>query len=115
VHGQVAQGYTNYNQIMGAGAGFGANKQIVMGTLIDGVNRLGIFIEKTNRDPEYHSINWTDMAYGIAPQYTFNNLTLAAQFVFIASKNYMWEKENNTSNFHAKLAITYPITNIKNK
>jgi len=115
VHGQVAQGYTNYNQIMGAGAGFGANKQMVMGTLIDGVNRLGIFIEKTNRDPEYRSIFWTDMAYGIAPQYTFNNLTLAAQFVFIASKNYMWEKENNTSNFHAKLSITYPITNIKNK
>lgn len=114
VHGQVLQGYTNYNQIMGAGAGFGANKQIVMGTWVSGNSRLGVFIEKTNRDPENRSIFWTDMAYGITPQYTLHNFTLAAQLVFIASKNYMWEKENNVSNFHAKLAITYPINSLKN-
>jgi hypothetical protein len=114
VHWQIGQGYTNYNQIMGAGSGFGANKQIIMGTYINGNNRLGVFIEKTNRDPENRSIFWTDMAYGITPQYTLHNFTLAAQLVFIASNNYMWENENNLSNFHARLAITCPITNLKN-
>ena len=114
VHGQIGQGYTNYNQIIGVGSGFGANKQIVMGTWVSGNNRIGVFIEKTNRDPENRSIFWTDMAYGISPQYTVHNFTLAAQLVFIASKNYMWENKNNISNFHAKLAITYPITNLKN-
>ena len=114
VHGQIGQGHTNYNQIMGAGSGFGANKQIVMGTWVSGNNRLGLFIEKTNRDPENRSIFWTDMAYGITPQYTLHNFTLAAQLVFIASKNYMWENKNDLSNFHAKLAITYPISNLKN-
>jgi hypothetical protein len=109
VHGQIGQGYTNYNQIMGVGSGFGANKQIVMGTYINGNNRLGVFIEKTNRDPENRSIFWTDMAYGIAPQVTIKNVLLTAQFVFINSKNYAWEKENNLSNFHAKLAVSYPI------
>jgi hypothetical protein len=109
VHGQIGQGYTNYNQIMGVGSGFGANKQIVMGTYINGNNRLGLFIEKTNRDPENRSIFWTDMAYGISPQYTLHNFTLAAQFVFISSKNYAWEKDNNLLNFHAKLAVSYPI------
>jgi hypothetical protein len=109
VHGQIGQGYTNYNQIMGAGSGFGANKQIVMGTYINGNNRLGVFIEKTNRDPENRYIFWTDMAYGIAPQYTLHNVTLAAQFVFINSKNYAWENDNNLLNFHAKLAVSYPI------
>jgi hypothetical protein len=109
VHGQIGQGYTNYNQIMGAGSGFGANKQIVMGTYINGNNRLGVFIEKTNRDPENRSIQWVDMAYGIAPQYTLHNVTLAAQFVFINSKNYAWEKDNKLLNFHAKLAVNYPI------
>ena len=113
-HSGIPQGYTNYNQIMGVGSGFGANKQIVMGTWVSGNNRLGLFIEKTNRDPENRSIFWTDMAYGITPQYTLHNFTLAAQLVFIASKNYMWENKNNISNFHAKLAITYPITNLKN-
>jgi hypothetical protein len=49
------------------------------------------------------------MAYGITPQYTLHNFTLAAQLVFISSKNYAWEKDNNLSNFHAKLAISYPI------
>jgi hypothetical protein len=49
------------------------------------------------------------MAYGIAPQYTLHNVTLAAQFVFISSKNYAWENDNNLSNFHAKLAVSYPI------
>ena len=109
VHGQIGQGYTNYNQIMGAGSGFGANKQIVMGTYINGNNRLGVFIEKTNRDPENRSIQWIDMAYGIAPQYTLHNVTLAGQFVFINSKNYAWENDNNLLNFHAKLAVSYPI------
>ena len=109
VHGQIGQGHTNYNQIMGAGSGFGANKQIVMGTYINGNNRLGVFIEKTNRDPENRSIFWTDMAYGIAPQVNVKNILLAAQLVFISSKNYAWEKDNNLSNFHAKLAVRYPI------
>jgi hypothetical protein len=94
---------------MGAGSGFGANKQIVMGTYINGNNRLGVFIEKTNRDPENRSIEWTDMAYGIAPQVTIKNILLSAQFVYINSKNYIWEKDNNLSNFHAKLAVSYPI------
>jgi hypothetical protein len=111
VHHQIGQGHTNYNQIMGVGSGFGANKQIVMGTWVSGNNRLGLFIEKTNRDPENRSIFWTDMAYGFTPQYTLHNFTLAAQLVFIASKNYMWENKNDISNFHAKLAVTYPITN----
>ena len=109
VHGQIGQGYTNYNQIMGAGSGFGANKQIVMGTYISGNNRLGVFIEKTNRDPENRSIQWVDIAYGIAPQVTVKNILLAAQFVYINSKNYAWENDNNLSNFHAKLAVSYPI------
>ncbi len=113
VHGQIGQGYTNYNQIIGVGSGFGANKQMVMGTWVSGNNRIGLFIEKTNRDPENRSIFWTDIAYGITPQYTLHNFTLAAQLVFIASKNYMWENENNIPNFHAKLAVTYPITNLK--
>ena len=108
-HSRIGQGYTNYNQIMGAGSGFGANKQIVMGTYINGNNRLGVFIEKTNRDPENRSIFWTDMAYGIAPQVTVKNMVLAAQFVYISCKNYAWEKDNNLSNFHAKLAVSYPI------
>ncbi len=109
VHGQIGQGYTNYNQIMGVGSGFGANKQIVMGTYINGNNRLGVFIEKTNRDPENRSIFWTDMAYGIAPQVTVKNILLSAQFVIINSKNYAWENDNNLLNFHAKLAVSYPI------
>jgi hypothetical protein len=109
VHSRIGQGYTNYNQIMGVGSGFGANKQIVMGTYIKGNNRLGVFIEKTNRDPENRSIFWTDMAYGLAPQVTVKNILLTAQFVYINSKNYAWEKDNNLSNFHAKLAVSYPI------
>jgi hypothetical protein len=109
VHGQIGQGYTNYNQIMGVGSGFGANKQIVMGTWVSGNNRIGLFIEKTNRDPENRSIQWVDMVFGIAPQVTLKNIVLAAQFVFISSKNYAWEKDNNLSNFHAKLAVSYPI------
>jgi hypothetical protein len=109
VHSRIGQGYTNYNQIMGAGSGFGANKQIVMGTYIKGNNRLGVFIEKTNRDPENRSIFWIDMAYGIAPQFSLKNILLAGQFVFINSKNYAWENDNNLLNFHAKLAVSYPI------
>ena len=109
VHGQIGQGHTNYNQIMGVGSGFGANKQIVMGTYINGNNRLGVFIEKTNRDPENRSIQWVDMAYGVAPQISIKYVLLTAQLIYINSKNYAWEKDNNLLNFHVKLTVSYPI------
>jgi hypothetical protein len=46
VHGQIGQSYTDYNQIIGVGLGFSANKQIVMRAWVSGNNKLGIFIEK---------------------------------------------------------------------
>jgi len=107
VHGQIAEGYTQMNQIIGAGAGFAANKQIIATTLVNGTSKLGVLLERVERDPEYHAYKWTDMSIGILPQYKYKNCLIGVTLQFINSANYMWEKDLNEFNFHGKLNLVY--------
>ena len=107
VHGQIGQGYTNYNQIIGSGAGFAANKQILSAIWVNGFTKLGILIERTDRDPEYHANKWTDLSIGILPQMKYKNYIMGGVVQFMNSANYMWEKDVNRFNFHGKLSIQY--------
>lgn len=107
VHGQIGQGYTNYNQILGAGAGFAANKQIVSAIWVNGFTKLGILIERTDRDPEYHANKWIDLSFGILPQIKYKNYIIGGALQCMNSANYMWEKDVNRFNFHGKLSIQY--------
>jgi hypothetical protein len=114
VHGQIGEGYTNMNQIMGAGAGYAANKQIIAATLVNGSTKLGVLLERVERDPEYHAYKWTDMSIGLLPQIKYHNCLIGATLQFINSANYMWEKDLNAFNFHGKLNLVYFIQS-KNK
>jgi hypothetical protein len=114
VHGQIAEGYTHMNQIMGAGAGFAANKQFIAATIVNKKNKFGVFVERVERDPEYHNYKWTDMSMGLLPQFIYKDLLIGAKLQFINSANYMWEKDLNEFNFHGKLNLVYFIHS-KNK
>lgn len=109
VHGQILQGYTHHNQILGAGAGLGCNVQSLTGTWVNGATKFGVLFERVERDPQYHSVRWTDISIGFLPQWTFRGLTLSGTMQLINSANYAWDRDVNRLNVHARLSIQYPL------
>ena len=109
VHGQIGQGYTHQNQIMGAGAGFGANVQTASATWINGEIRNGFLFQRIERDPEGRLNKWTDISIGWMPQWRYKNILLGAKVQLIRSNNYGWEKGNHSFNLHSRLMIQYNI------
>ncbi|WP_295234389.1 capsule assembly Wzi family protein [Sediminibacterium sp.] len=107
VHWQIYQGYTQNNQIMGAGAGFGANVQTASATWINGEIRNGFLIQRIERDPVYKANKWTDFSIGWMPQWKYKNMLLGAKVQLIRSNNYAWEKGNHSFNLHSRLMVQY--------
>lgn len=107
VHWQIYQGYTHYNQIIGAGAGFGANVQTLSGTLFNGDNKNTFLIQRVERDPVGKLNKWTDISIGWMPQWKYKNMLIGAKLQLIRSNNYNWEKGNHSFNLHSRLMIQY--------
>jgi hypothetical protein len=107
VHSQIFQGYTHQNQIIGAGAGFGANVQTVSANWIKGEIRNGFLIQRVERDPEGRANKWTDLSIGWMPQWKYKNMLLGAKVQLIRSNNYNWEKGMHSFNLHSRLMIQY--------
>ena len=107
VHGQIGQGYTHQNQIIGAGAGFGSNVQTASATWINGDIRNGFLIQRVERDPVGRINKWTDLSIGWMPQWKYKNMLLGAKVQLIRSNNYNWEKGNHNYNLHSRLMIQY--------
>ncbi|MBT9485713.1 capsule assembly Wzi family protein [Sediminibacterium sp.] len=106
-HSGVLQGYTHNNQIMGAGAGFGANVQIISATWVNGEIRNGFQIQRIERDPVGRLNKWTDFSIGWMPQWKYKNMLLGAKVQLIRSNNYNWEKGNHSFNLHSRLMVQY--------
>lgn len=106
-HSQIFQGYTHNNQILGAGAGFGANVQTISATWVNGDIRNGFLIQRIERDPELRANKWTDFSIGWMPQWKYKNMILGAKVQLIRSNNYAWEKGNHSFNLHSRLMVQY--------
>jgi hypothetical protein len=106
-HSRINQGYTNYNQILGAGAGFGANVQTISATWINGEIRNGFLIQRIERDPVKKANKWTDFSIGWMPQWKYKNMLFGAKVQLIRSNNYAWEKGNHSFNLHSRLMVQY--------
>ncbi|MBI2283799.1 MAG: hypothetical protein HYU71_08840 [Bacteroidetes bacterium] len=107
VHGQVLQGYTHQNQILGAGAGLGTNVQSVTATWVKEHARLGFLLERVERDPQYHAAKWTDLSIGCMPQFKKDRFVFSGILQMIHSSNYAWDKDVNRWNLHARLQVGY--------
>lgn len=106
-HSPIFQGYTNYNQILGSGAGFGTNVQTVSATWINGEIRNGFLIQRLAHDPINKVNKWNDISIGWMPQWKYKNMILGAKVQLIHSSNYAWEQGNNPLNLHSRLMIQY--------
>ena len=108
-HGGISEGYTNLNQIMGGGSGFGNNMQALALGYNSGWNKVGIIFQHILQNPYdvvaginevgIRSIKWTDYSFGLQSRYHYKKILLSANMEIIKAKNYIWEQGNSPTNF----------------
>ena len=110
-HSQIREGYTNQNQIMGAGSGFGNNMQTIQLSMNQGWNKLGIIFHHIQQNPMalvsgvndlgLRKVKWDDYAYGVQSRFKYKNILFNANVEWVNSKNYLWTMGQNQNNLYA--------------
>lgn len=100
-------GYSNANQILGVGAGFGSNSQVLSGCLEKGYKKVGVLLERVQREPNTHKARWDDLSYGFIGQHRFKNILIGYRASIINSRNYGWKQNVNRFNFFGSLSLNY--------
>lgn len=106
-HGQIIEGYTQDNQILGSVYGFGADALYAGVNLVSAEKRLGFFIEQINRDPVNRSQKWIDLGFGFTPQWIKGRWILGGKIELIRSRGYAWQAGVNTMNLHVQAGLQY--------
>ncbi len=97
---EQARGFTNFGQGLGVGTGQGANVQTIEAALVDGFSKLGILLERVERDQGFYyrafptpdeRKPWIDLSLGFLYDKQFNNLLLSSKLQFIHARNYQWQ------------------------
>jgi hypothetical protein len=111
-------GYTNEGQILGAGSGIGNNVQTIHLTYFNGLEKLGLKMQRIQNQPITSFANysveslglrpyrWTDIVIGISGQKKIQNLILNSEIQFVNSNNYAWLPTSHF-NLFCNLNITY--------
>jgi hypothetical protein len=116
-HCCVVEGYTNQNQIMGAGSGFGNNMQTIQLSMNKGWNKLGIIFHHIQQNPMalvsgvndlgLRKIKWDDYAYGVQSRFKYKNILFNANVEWVNSKNYLWTMGQNQNNLYVNFNTIY--------
>ena len=116
-HYQVRDGYTNQGQVIGAGIGPGGNSQTIGISLIKGLKKTGLLLERIvhNNDFYYNAFapaqnyfqHWVDLSAGINKTWQTKNVLYQAAFTWERSLNYEWEYREDRNNFQGRLSILY--------
>jgi len=116
VHGRIREGYTNENQILGAGSGFGDNLQTMSISWNKGWTKYGIKFQHIAKNPigvtnvltwEGGLPSWDDYAYGIQLKQKYNRFLFNLNMEWVNSKNYLWQNNNKVSNVYVFLNTIY--------
>ena len=110
-HSVISEGYTNQNQIMGAGSGFGNNMQTIQLSINEGWNKIGLIFHHIQQNPMalvsdvndlgLRKIKWDDYAYGLQSRFKYKNILFNANIEWVNSKNYLWTKGQTQNNLYA--------------
>jgi len=116
-HGFLAAGYTNQNQIMGDGSGFGNNIQTALISYGNVTKRIGIKYQHIEQNPRrlvgtvgnlwLGDVYWNDYAYGIQAKYKFNKIMFSLESQWVKSNNYLWQAGNQKGNLFIYLNTIY--------
>ena len=110
VHGGD-NGYTHLNQILGAGVGYGADLQSAWFKISNSASDFSfkIFTERVQRDPNNFQNKWIDMIWQVQPIWKSRHLTISSSINYIRSKNYLWEKNRDATNWQTRLSFYYSL------
>ncbi len=109
IHGMLFEGYTNENQILGAGSGLGNNIQTFSFSYNKYWNEFGIRIQHISQNPiegvDLFSPsgglpNWNDFTYGLIVKYRFKNILFNANLDWVHSDNYLWQENKKRDNIY---------------
>ena len=116
-HGLIRDGYTNENQIMGAGSGFGNNIQTIGISWNKGWTKYGIKFQHIAQQPirlvsDWYNlylgtVDWDDYSYGFVVKQKYKNLLFNLNVDWVHSNNYMWQNKNTASNIYVFLNTIY--------
>lgn len=124
-HGQIAQGYTNRGQILGAGSGEFGNSQYLAYKVYYPKGSSSIYIHRYAPNNNYlnnkavhedadniRSLYWglyyTNLALGFTTQYFVTpSLSLQGKFVYIQSECVNYEKDNHKKTFQIGFSAEY--------
>jgi hypothetical protein len=115
-HGMLEAGYTNENQIMGAGSGFGNNLQTIAISWNKGWTKYGIKFQHIAHNPigvtrilayDGGPPYWDDYAYGILLKQKANRFLFNLNIEWVNSKNYLWQNNNKVTNVYVFLNTIY--------
>lgn len=97
-HYQV-RGFTNFGESMGTGIGVGANAQIMEVSLIKGISKIGLLLQRIENHQDYYyriqseiseQVPWIDLSSGILWDFQWKNLIVSTSNQVITASNYQW-------------------------
>jgi hypothetical protein len=116
-HYQVRDGYTNQGQVVGAGIGPGGNSQTVGISVIKGLHKTGIQLERVihNNDFYYTAFSperdywrhWVDLSIQLNKSFQYKGFLMDARLSWVKSLNYQWQREFDVQNLQAGLSVFY--------
>ena len=116
-HGQLLEGYTNENQIMGAGSGLGNNLQTFTISWNKKWSKYGIKFQHISHDPIGFTdilnvdVNtfpiWNDYSYSFIFKEKYKNILFSANIEWVNSKNYLWKSTPKANNLFISFNTIY--------
>jgi hypothetical protein len=109
-HGQVTEGFSNNNQIIGNGVGHGNNVQTLGVSWNQGWKKIGLTFQHVAQNPMLETgqsavrtrlVKWDDYAFGLQGGYRYKKLLFTADVKWVNSSNYLWEADHSKSNLNA--------------
>lgn len=124
-HG-IARGFVQNGQPLGVGIGVGSNVQTLEFSLVDGIDKMGIQLERlANNQDFYYKAQlqtterkpWVDLSIGFLFDKKWDNLLLSSKLQLIGAHNYQWQlspestadfpKGENITSFLAQTSLIY--------
>jgi hypothetical protein len=109
-HSRISEGYTNENQIIGAGSGFGNNVQTISIKFGSFINNFTFQYQQIAQNPRrlvgdvryawLGDTNWNDYSYGFKFQFNYKKIYFKINSEWVNSINYLWQNGNNKNNFN---------------
>lgn len=109
-HGIIRNGYTNLNQIMGSGSGFGNNVQNISISKYGKGKKIGLQFERIQNYPNLlTSLKWNDYVFGLNCLVRRKLFEIKLDTKIVHSQNFAWVSNNSKFNLFANVGLKYSL------